>query len=69
MKYFIILPGTKPVIQICNLNYRLRYIYNIYNRMNAFTYYYSPDDNEAGFVLKKLVLFPIMPSISYSLQW
>ncbi|MCF8360856.1 MAG: TonB-dependent receptor [Prolixibacteraceae bacterium] len=39
-------------------------VQNLYNRMNAYSLYYS--ENEDGTVsLKKLTIFPILPSISY----
>lgn len=39
-------------------------IYNLYNRMNAYTIYPAFEKNR--YVLKKLCLFPFMPSLSYS---
>lgn len=42
-------------------------IYNVYNRMNAYAVYPAFDSNR--YVLKKLCLFPFMPSLSYSYQF
>lgn len=42
-------------------------IYNVYNRMNAYAVYPAFDSNR--YVLKKLGLFPFMPSLSYSYQF
>ena len=42
-------------------------IYNVYNRMNAYAVYPAFDSNR--YVLKKLCLFPFMPSLNYSYQF
>lgn len=46
-------------------------IYNVYNRKNAYLYYYDEimDNGSRNTVLKKVTLFPIIPSISYSLKF
>ncbi len=42
--------------------------YNAYNRMNPFLIYQTTDDN-GKLQLTKMTLFPIIPSISYTLQF
>ncbi len=42
--------------------------YNVYNRMNPFLIYQSADE-DGNLQLTKLTLFPIIPSISYTLQF
>jgi hypothetical protein len=47
-------------------------IYNVYNRANPFFYEITQRDVNAGdntYVLKRTSLFPIMPSLSYSIQF
>ena len=49
-------------------------IYNAYNRLNPYIYYFGVDDDFTGngtneTVLKKLALFPIIPSVSYSFKF
>ncbi|MBN2891017.1 MAG: TonB-dependent receptor [Bacteroidales bacterium] len=46
-------------------------VYNVYNRKNAYLYYYDGimEDGERKIVLKKVTLFPIIPSISYSFKF
>jgi hypothetical protein len=41
-------------------------VYNAYNRMNPFIIYEGSSEMSGDNVLKKLTLFPIIPSISYS---
>jgi hypothetical protein len=41
-------------------------LYNAYNRRNPYFLYYAKEQGET--VLKKFSLFPIIPSISYSLK-
>ncbi len=43
-------------------------IYNAYNRQNPFFYYIS-EDNKGKAVLKQISIFPIIPSISYTLKF
>ena len=43
-------------------------VYNIYNRKNPFYLYFDYDDNDER-VLKQLSLFPILPSVSYSIKF
>lgn len=43
-------------------------VQNVYNRMNPYNVYYSTLD-DGTIVLKKMTLFPIMPSISYSFKF
>lgn len=42
-------------------------IYNVYNRQNA--YYIYSDVTDKGMVLKKLTLFPILPSLFYKIKF
>ena len=42
--------------------------YNAYSRMNPF-FYYGSEDNNNVVTLKKLTLFPMIPSISWSLKF
>jgi hypothetical protein len=47
-------------------------VYNVYNRFNIFSVYtdYRPaDDGGRQLVFKKLSLFPVLPSISYTLKF
>jgi len=60
---------------VCEFNYDSAGVYpitvgvqNVYNRMNPYNVYYSTLD-DGTIVLKKMTLFPIMPSVSYSYKF
>ena len=42
--------------------------YNAYSRMNPF-FYYGSEDNNNVVTLKKVTLFPLIPSLSWSLKF
>ncbi|WP_159517737.1 hypothetical protein [Sunxiuqinia indica] len=42
-------------------------IYNLYNRMNPYYYYFKSSGDSRK--LYQFSLFPIMPSVSYTYQW
>ena len=42
-------------------------IYNVYNRMNPYYYYFQK--NEKGYKMKQTTLFPILPSVSYTFKF
>lgn len=45
-------------------------VYNLYNRKNPYYYYFEKKSNNSDeVVLKQLSMFPIMPSISYSISF
>jgi hypothetical protein len=47
-------------------------IYNVYNRKNVFFLYYDTYSTESDgdkIILKKFTLFPIIPSLSYSIKF
>jgi hypothetical protein len=47
-------------------------ISNLYNRQNPYYYYFETEwgyDNREKIVLKQLSMFPIMPSVSYSMNF
>lgn len=46
-------------------------IYNVYNRMNPFYYYYRMEhrNDKAIGVLKQVTLFPVIPSFSYNIKF
>lgn len=43
-------------------------VFNIYNRMNPFFYYMQANDRKE-IVLKQVTIFPIIPSVSYSIKF
>lgn len=43
-------------------------VYNLYNRKNPFYLFFDHNDNNEN-VLKQISLFPIMPSVSYSIKF
>ncbi len=46
-------------------------VYNVYNRMNPFYYFRATSiiNNESHGILKQVSLFPVIPSISYSIKF
>jgi hypothetical protein len=44
-------------------------VYNVYNRKNPFFYYIGTEGNSNEKVLKQISIFPIIPSISYSIKF
>lgn len=44
-------------------------VYNVYNRRNPYFYYIAPKANSSQRVLKRVSLFPIMPSISWTYKF
>jgi len=43
-------------------------VQNIYNQKNAYSLYFSKND-DGSVTMKKLTLFPVMPSVSYSYKF
>ena len=43
-------------------------IYNVYNKKNPFFYDYKFDTEKQQFILRKVTIFPIIPSIAYSFK-
>ena len=45
-------------------------VYNLYNRKNPYYYFFEKKSNNSDeVVLKQLSMFPIMPSVSYSISF
>lgn len=44
-------------------------VYNVYNEMHPFMLYQDGNKKNMSVKLKKVTLFPIMPSISYTFKW